>query len=222
MKTKYPDDFKLLVVKDYYSSPLGVRAIALKYNLPSKNYINNWEKQLIAKGLLPEGSTKPVKAAGRSKEAIARGDGRTEREIYYEKEIVKLKARIDYLESLEHLKPFIGKKKRGIRLIKYRVILSLEHKYPIWLLCQIALVSESSYYRYKRTPLKIETDLKEKILDLYHKSGKRAVNHRGRFFLIFDTWKEGIPHIREFVDSSRTLRLLNSQGFFMSPVHAPC
>ena len=57
MMTKYPDDFKLLVVEDYYNSPLGVRAISLKYNLPRKNYINSWEKQLIAKGLLPEGST---------------------------------------------------------------------------------------------------------------------------------------------------------------------
>jgi len=111
MLTKYPDDFKLLVVEDYYKSPLGVRAIALKYKLPSKNYINNWEKQLIAKGLLPEGSTKPIKAVGRSKEAIARKDNRSAREIYYEEEIAKLKARIDYLESLEHLKPFIGKKK---------------------------------------------------------------------------------------------------------------
>jgi len=109
--TKYPDDFKLLVVEDYYNSPLGVRAIALKYNLPSKNYINNWEKQLIAKGLLPEGSTKPVKAVGRSKEAIARKDSRTKREIYYEKEINRLKARVDYLESLENLKPFVSKKK---------------------------------------------------------------------------------------------------------------
>ena len=111
MKTKYPDDYKLLVVKDYYSSPLGVRAIALKYNLPSKNYINNWENQLIAKGLLPKGSTKPVKSVGRSPESVVYKDSRTKLETYYENEIIKLKARVDYLESLEHLKPFIGKKK---------------------------------------------------------------------------------------------------------------
>lgn len=41
IKRKYTDEFKLKVVKDYYSSTLGVRSIALKYNLPSKNYINN-------------------------------------------------------------------------------------------------------------------------------------------------------------------------------------
>lgn len=111
MQTKYADEFKLLVVKDYYSSTLGVRSIALKYNLPSKNYINNWEKELIAKGLLSEGSTKPNKAVGRSKESVTREDARTEREIHYENEITRLKARVDYLESLEHLQPFVSKKK---------------------------------------------------------------------------------------------------------------
>jgi|LFRM01.2.fsa_nt_gb transposase-like protein len=29
---KYSDRFKLSVIKDYYSSPLGVRAIAAKYD----------------------------------------------------------------------------------------------------------------------------------------------------------------------------------------------
>lgn len=42
MNKKYSDEFKLSVIEDYYNSTLGVRAIALKYNLPSKNYINNW------------------------------------------------------------------------------------------------------------------------------------------------------------------------------------
>lgn len=111
MQKKYPDEFKLLVLEDYYTSPLGVRSIALKYNLPSKNYINKWEKELINKGLLPEGTTKPIKAVGRSKEALTRKDTRTQREVYYENEINRLKAHIDYLESLESLQPFICKKK---------------------------------------------------------------------------------------------------------------
>ncbi len=110
MRANYSNEFKLSVVRDYYSSTLGVRSIALKYNLPSKNYINNWEKELIAKGFLPRGSTKPNKAAGRSKEYLTRKDTRTEREIHYENEIVMLKARIEYMESLEQLQPFLGKK----------------------------------------------------------------------------------------------------------------
>lgn len=109
MKEKYSDEFKLKVVQDYYNSPLGVRLIALKYNLPSKNYINNWEKYLIKKGLLPEGSTKPNKTVGRAPEVVVRHDDRTNREKQYEEQIRELKARVKYLESLETLKPFLKK-----------------------------------------------------------------------------------------------------------------
>jgi transposase-like protein len=49
MKSKYSDEFKLAVIKDYYESTLGVRAIATKYHLPSKNYVNKWEAQLKRK-----------------------------------------------------------------------------------------------------------------------------------------------------------------------------
>lgn len=111
MIRRYSDDFKLSVIKDYYSSLLGIRAIAMKYDLPSKNYINKWEKELIAKGLLPEGSTKPNKSAGRSPEKIMRKDTRTEREKQLEDEIRRLKARVAYFEGLESLQPFIKKKK---------------------------------------------------------------------------------------------------------------
>ncbi|NLJ75951.1 MAG: transposase [Peptococcaceae bacterium] len=65
-KKRYTDEFKLHVVKDYYSSPLGVRAIACKYGLPSKNYTNRWETALKKKGLLPPTATKPIKTAGRT------------------------------------------------------------------------------------------------------------------------------------------------------------
>jgi len=109
MPVKYSDAFKLEVVRDYYNSPLGVRSIALKYNLPSKNYINKWEKYLIKKGLLPPGSTKPNKTPGRTSETILRADDRTEREKRYEQKIRELKARIQYLESLKSLKPFVKK-----------------------------------------------------------------------------------------------------------------
>lgn len=112
MNKKYSDEFKLSVIEDYYNSTLGVRAIALKYNLPSKNYINNWEKQLIKKGLLPPNSTKPNKSVGRSKESILRNDTRTPREKQYEEEIRILEAKIAYYESLEYMQQFIPKKKQ--------------------------------------------------------------------------------------------------------------
>ncbi len=111
LKRKYSDQFKLKVVQEYYQSSVGVRTIANKYGLPSKNYVNNWEKELIRKGLLPENSTKPKKAVARTVESIVRKDIRTEREKMYEDEIQELRAKIEYYESLEEYKPFVSEKK---------------------------------------------------------------------------------------------------------------
>jgi transposase-like protein len=113
MSKKYTDEFKLSVIQEYYNSNLGVRAIALKYNLPSKNYINNWEESLKEKGLLPPDATKPNKSAGRSKEAVMREDTRTTREKQYEEEIQVLKARVAYFEGLEFMQPFLKKKPKS-------------------------------------------------------------------------------------------------------------
>jgi transposase-like protein len=109
MKSKYSDEFKLAVIKDYYESTLGVRAIATKYHLPSKNYVNKWEAQLKKKGLLPQDATKPVKSVARSKESILRCDTRTPREKQYEEEIQYLKARVAYYESLDSMQRFLKK-----------------------------------------------------------------------------------------------------------------
>lgn len=116
MQKVYSDEFKLSVVLDYYNSSLGVRAIALKYNLPSKNYINKWEAALKKKGFLPEDATKPNKAVGRSPEQLTRNDDRTQLEKQYESEIVSLKARVAYFESLEYMQPFLKKNKQSGKL----------------------------------------------------------------------------------------------------------
>jgi transposase-like protein len=110
MSKKYSDEFKLMVVQDYYNSSLGVRMVSLKYNLPSKNYIENWEKYLKKKGLLDPDATKPQKSAGRSKEEVVREDTRTPREKQYEEEIAALKAKVAYFEGLESMQPFLKKK----------------------------------------------------------------------------------------------------------------
>ena len=52
--------------------------------------------------------------------------------------------------------------------------MSLELEYPIWLLCEIAGVSRSSYYRYKKKPLNKTTLIDKIIIDIYNKSNKRA------------------------------------------------
>lgn len=109
MKKVYSDEFKKVVIEDYYSSPLGIRAIAKKYDLPSKNYITKWEEHLKKIGILDEFATKPNKTAGRSKETIVYKDDRTEREKQYEAEIIALKSRVKYFESLDSMQPFLKK-----------------------------------------------------------------------------------------------------------------
>lgn len=52
--------------------------------------------------------------------------------------------------------------------------MSLELNYPIWLLCKIAGVSTSAYYKYKKKPLKKNTKIDKLIIDIYNKSNKRA------------------------------------------------
>lgn len=113
MKKVYTSEFKLSVIKDYYENKLGVRTTALKYGLPSKNYIERWEKELKRKGLLPQDATKANKASGRAPEKEVRADMRTEREKQYEMEIAALQARVAYYESLDYLQPFLKKKKRS-------------------------------------------------------------------------------------------------------------
>lgn len=169
---KYSDEFKLMVVNDYYNSPIGVRAIAMKYNLPSKNYINNWEDQLKKKGLLPPDSTKPNKTSGSSNHDVLYNDTRTPREKQYEAEIIILKTKLAYLESLESLKPFL-KKKLKIRELKYKSIMKIELEYPIWVLCEVAGISRASYYKYKNRKLNKNTEIDKLILDIYNKSNKR-------------------------------------------------
>ena len=111
MNKKYTDEFKLEVVKDYYNSDVGVRIIAKKYGLPSKNYINNWEAQLKKKGLLPKDAAKPKKTAGPSKNSLSLKDTKTPNERQLELENMRLRAKIEYFESLDYMKPFITKKK---------------------------------------------------------------------------------------------------------------
>lgn len=110
MSKKYSDEFKMTVIQDYYNSTLGVRMIALKYNLPTKNYVGQWEKYLKKKGLLACDAIKAVKSVGRSKEPVAREDTRTAREKQYESEIEVLKTKVAYFESLDSMQPFLKKK----------------------------------------------------------------------------------------------------------------
>ena len=107
-KKKYSDEFKLQVVKEYLNSSLGCRTIANKYNLPSKNYIHNWEKQLTRKGLLSsEECTNPKNKTY----SLSKSEKKTAYERQLEKENFRLKAELAYYQELKRLIDEDNKKK---------------------------------------------------------------------------------------------------------------
>ena len=98
--TKYSNEFKLQVVQEYFNGDLGCRLLAKKYNLPSKNYIANWEKQLKKKGLLSHNSKrKHHKGSQKSLDTIKK----TPYELQLERQNLYLKAELAYLKELKKL-----------------------------------------------------------------------------------------------------------------------
>ena len=105
---RYSNEFKLQVVKEYLNGTMGCRTLAKKYNLPSKNYIHNWERQLIKKGLLKEDKLKNLKPR---EYAVKKGIKKTAYEKQLEKENFELKAKLAYYHELEKLVNIDTKKK---------------------------------------------------------------------------------------------------------------
>lgn len=61
-----------------------------------------------------------------------------------------------------------------IRELKYRIVLALEFKFPIWLLCEIAGISKSSFYKFKKKTIDFKNLIEDKVIDIYNKTNKRA------------------------------------------------
>lgn len=97
---KYSDEFKLQVVTEYLKGTLGCRAIAKKYNLPSKNYVFAWKDELIKKGLLTDFSE-----YSKHKDKIENNltKGKTPYEKQLERENLELRAKLAYFRELEKL-----------------------------------------------------------------------------------------------------------------------
>lgn len=73
--------------------------------------------------------------------------------------------------------------------------MELEFKYPVWLLCYIAGISRSSYYKYKNKPLDKDTQIEDLIIDIYNKSGKRA-GYRSIKYILRNTYNLVVNHKR--------------------------
>ena len=105
---RYSDEFKLQVVMEYLNGTMGCRTLAKKYNLPSKNYVQIWEKQLIGKGLLKKDELKNLKPREYN---LKKGIKKTAYEKQLEKENFELKAKLVYYQELEKLVNIDTKKK---------------------------------------------------------------------------------------------------------------
>lgn len=84
MSQKYSEEFKLSVVKEYYEGNLGVRLLAQKYNLPSKNYISNWIKHFKENGTIPQNLS-----ASRTSSTSTERTNKSKAKTAYEKELEK-------------------------------------------------------------------------------------------------------------------------------------
>lgn len=103
-RSEYTDEFKLEVIKDYYTNDLGVRQTAVKWGLPTKNYVGNWEKYLRKKRLIPDNWIKKphLKTAVRINKKKAELAELAELEAL-RKENQMLRCSLDYMNELEKL-----------------------------------------------------------------------------------------------------------------------
>ena len=107
-KKHYSDEFKLEVVKDYLTSNLGCREIAKKYGLNTKNYITEWKKQLVKKGLINEDEVSNLSS---KKHPLNGSAKKTAYEKQLEKENYRLRAELAFYTELKKLIDEDNKKK---------------------------------------------------------------------------------------------------------------
>ena len=101
MSKKYSKEFKLHVINTYIESPHGIRVIAQSFDLPTKNYITNWIKELLTDGLITESQLILAgKKASRSSFKSNPVDTRSITEQHLADENLRLRAEVDFLKKL--------------------------------------------------------------------------------------------------------------------------
>jgi transposase len=119
IKREYSQEFKLSVIREYLSSPHGIRIVSRSFGLPSKNYITRWIQELSDAGLVTEDE---LIAAGKKSSA-----GRTSKKHPYqvhtpspkermlEEENLRLRAENDFLKKLQEIEGRDAKVKLPIK-----------------------------------------------------------------------------------------------------------
>lgn len=116
IKREYSQEYKLSVIQEYLRSPHGIRVVARSFGLPSKNYITNWLKELLALGMVSE---EELIAAGK-KSTASRGIKSHPYEVHLlaprekmlEQENLRLRAELDFLKKLEEIERRDAKTKK--------------------------------------------------------------------------------------------------------------
>jgi len=86
---RYTEEFKLSVVNEYFDGELGVRTLAKKYKLPSKNYITIWINEMKKAGKIPI-----AKKVIKNTKVKSNDNSKTAYEKELEKRIIKLEAEL--------------------------------------------------------------------------------------------------------------------------------
>lgn len=102
MNKKYSEEFKLSVVKEYYDGDLGVRLLASKYNLPSKNYITNWIKHFKDKGIIPQEAS-ASRISSKSKKNTSTSKIKTAYEKELEKRLQLVEAELAFYKKCDEI-----------------------------------------------------------------------------------------------------------------------
>lgn len=98
MNQKYSEEFKLSVVKEYYEGNLGIRTLAQKYNLPSKNYITNWIKYFKENGTIPQDAS-----ASRTSSTSSKSKAKTPYEKELEKKLALVKTELAFYKKCDEI-----------------------------------------------------------------------------------------------------------------------
>ena len=102
MSQKYSEEFKLSVVKEYYEGNLGVRLLAKKYNLPSKNYITKWINHFKDIGMIPKDAS-VSRTSHTSTKAVEKSKAKSPYEKELEKKLERMEAELAFYKKCDEI-----------------------------------------------------------------------------------------------------------------------
>ncbi|UNM96134.1 IS3 family transposase [Ignatzschineria rhizosphaerae] len=170
-KLNYTAEFKLHVVTYMALNNLSIRETAAYFNIPAFTSVLEW------KSLFKMGGLDALKPRQKGRPNIMKRpkkpDNRTEQEKLIDEltaELLYLRAENDVLKKYQELE-----EREEQRRLKPETIEELKEKHPLTLLLKVTHLARSSYYYHRKSLFSAdpESDLKAKILSIYHENKGR-------------------------------------------------